>query len=137
MSTQTTRTLWEVPYISSKSVLNVNDSTFSYQLVLRGVEKSSYRGDKQYFSVSRIKVFPVSVVVNNCEYKFTQKASSKVSWCYSNNNKVITVNWREGSQKKSVLTLEELNPEEQLNQHLVMLEKFIEQEFLPDIYLKF
>lgn len=136
MSTQTTRIVWEVPYISSKSVLNVKDCTFSYQLVLRGVEKVNYRGDKQYFSISRIKVFPVSVVLNDCEYKFTQKASSKVSWCYSN-NKVITVNWREGSQKKSVLTLEELNPEEQLNQHLVMLEKFIEQEFLPDIYLKF
>lgn len=136
MSTQTTCTVWEVPYISSKSVLNVKDCTFSYQLVLRGVEKVNYRGDKQYFSISRIKVFPVSVVLNDCKYKFTQKASSKVSWCYSN-NKVITVNWREGSQKKSVLTLEELNPEEQLNQHLVMLEKFIEQEFLPDIYLKF
>lgn len=109
---------------------------FSYQLVLRGIEETNNTGDKKYFSISRIKVFPLVVAIDEHDYKFTQTASSKISWCYYK-DRVVTIDWKEGCQRKSVMTLDELNPEEQLNCHLVMLEKFIEQEFLPDIYLRF
>lgn len=131
MSIQTTRTLWEVPYISRQNVLNVNSDKFSYQMILKGVE-----GNDKYYSISRVKVFPYCVYLDSKLYTFTSDPFKKISETVIN-NRPFSVEWGEFYCKKPVLTKEELTPDEQLNAHLVMLENFIEDKILPEIYLQY
>ena len=132
MSIQTTRTLWEVPYISCQNVLNVNRDKFNYQMILRGVESNQ----NTYYSISRVKVFPCCIYLDNRLCTFTTDPFKKISETVIK-GVTFSVKWGEFYCKKSVLTKEELTPEEQLNLHLVMLENFIENKILPEIYLQF
>ena len=136
MSTENMHTLWEKSYISSKNLLNVNEHKFNYQLILKGVEHQNSQGQKRYSSISRVKVFPLCVYFNSTNFTFVANPFNKVSQC-SMGNTIIPVKWEEGFLKNPVLTIEELNPNEQLNKHLVMLERYIEEEMIPNIHSKF
>lgn len=122
--------LWEMPYISSQNIINVNDNKIGYQMVLKGVEQ-----EKKYYSISRIKVFPRCIHLKGESYNFTSNPLKNISETRIG-DKVFSVEWKDLCCKKSILTKKELTKEEQLNLHLVMLENYIENSFLPEIYLK-
>lgn len=132
---KSTLVLWQVPYIKRQPPIQVGDSVFCYQLVLQGIEEKTDLGSL-YYSHSRVKVFPVKVTYNGTVFNFNQNPWRSESICYykpGDHFKRFSVNWRELVCRKSVLLREELNPDEQLNHHILGLEYFCETSFLEEI----
>lgn len=118
---------WEKLYANSKQVIKTEHGIFHFEIYLKGVTTET-----SFVSLSRIKVCPKSVVdQKGAVFDFFINPIDKIAICKDKN--YIKINWKEGYFTNKVLTAKELNPEEQLNKHLVKLEQFIEDEFYPEI----
>ena len=127
----TNKTNWEVHFISSKQILYTEHGVFHYELVLNGMQipnKHSSVGQ----SMSHIKFCPVMVEYKGCLYKFFVNSVNKTAVCQSDQN--IVIPWKEGKFINPVINLVELTPDEQLTKHKVLLENYIEEEYIPEIF---
>lgn len=125
---------WEKPYIGSKQCLMTEHGIFHFELVLKGTTVSAGKPVLAQ-SISRVKVCPQSIEYNGVVYDFFINPVDKVAVCRTNPK--IVIKWREGSFSNPVLSLEELTPQEQFEKHKVLLENFIEKEYLPQILREF
>lgn len=118
-----TPVLWEKPFISSSQQIKTENGVFHYELVLRALP------DK---SVSRVKLCPLAVTKGDKYYSFFPNPIDKVCTCCSDSK--IVVEWKELMFTLSVLFKEELNPEEQLAKHLVLIENYVNEFYLKEVY---
>lgn len=123
---------WEVPYIDSKQVLYTEHGIFHFELILKGIliprQSQVFVGQ----SVSHVKFCPVTVDYKGHIYDFFVNPVDKVSVCRDNPD--VVIEWKEGSFSNPVVDLKELNPEEQFSKHKVLLENYIEKEYVPEIF---
>lgn len=123
---------WEVPYIDSKQVLYTEHGIFHFELILKGILIPRQSQVLVGQSVSRVKFCPVTVEYKGHLYDFFVNPVDKVSVCKDLPNVVIP--WKEGSFSNPVVDLKELNSEEQFSKHKVLLENYIEKEYVPEIF---
>lgn len=118
-----TPVLWEKPFISSSQQIKTENGVFHYELVLRAL------ADK---TVSRVKLCPVAITKGERYYSFFPNPIDKVCICCSDSS--IVIEWKELMLTMPVLFKEELNPEEQFSKHLVLIENYIDNFYLKEVY---
>lgn len=131
-SSNVTHKKWEVHYIDSKQNLYTEHGIFHFELVLKGILIPRQSQVLVGQSVSRVKFCPATVDYKGHIYDFFVNPVDKVSVCKDLPN--IVIPWKEGSFINPVMNLEELTPDEQLQKHKVLLENYIEEEYIKEIY---
>lgn len=125
-----TKKNWKVSYVNSKQTLFTEHGMFHFELVLEGftVQEQSQVGK----SISHVKFCPVVVDYKGAIYDFFVNPVDKVSVCVRKPK--VLVPWKEGIFNNTVVNLEELTPDEQFQKHKVLLENYIEEEYIKEIY---
>lgn len=128
----TPRIIFDKSFINSQQIMQVGQGIFHYELVLRGEElKNTKDNTRKMWSTSIIKVCVKSFDYKGTEYNFFMNPVDAISRCKEKPN--IVVNWKKAIYKETVLLRTELNWKEQLNKHLVKLESYIQEYFIPEI----
>lgn len=126
-----TLVLWEMPLINSIQTINVSDAIFHYEMVVRGEQQKGPNNTKLFKSVSKIKFCVKNFMYKGKMYDFFMNPVDSICRCRQIPD--IVINWKETVFSIPVLTKIELNKNEQVCKHLTMLERLIEEEFIPEI----
>ncbi len=126
-----TLVLWEMPLINSTQAINVNNAIFHYEMIVRGEQHKGPDNTKLFKSVSKIKFCVKNFMYGDKVYDFFMNPVDRICRCRQIPD--IVINWKETVFSIPVLTRIELNKNEQICKHLTMLERLIEEEFIPEI----